>query len=185
MEATENFPLSWRFYWNISFPGVNWILARCWSKASQLESLGPNKVLLNITFGALDPNTWASVLPLWRTIAYKDGYYSWSVAVPNHLSSQNRISDPSLIKNDPWLKKYFFVAINLAQKCESPGFHRTYDNALDLTYFCLSIVCQIPSSVSNLKSHLPSRAVFLTSRSWIPSPSWSLGVQTTLHLSSL
>jgi hypothetical protein len=136
-------------------------------------------------FGGLDPNAWPSVSPLWRTIAYKDGYYSRSVAVPNHLSSQNRISDPSLIKNDPWPKKYFFVAINLVQKCESLGFLRTCDNALDPTYFCLSIVCQIPSSVSNLKSHSPSRVVFLTSGSWIPSPSWSLGLQTTLHLASL
>jgi hypothetical protein len=35
-----------------------------------------------------------------------------------------------------------------------------------------------------LNSHFPSRAVFLTSRSWIPSPPWSLGEHTTLHLAN-
>jgi hypothetical protein len=30
-------------------------------------------------------------------------------------------------------------------------------------YFLFRMVCQVPSSISNLDSHLPSRAVFLTS----------------------
>jgi hypothetical protein len=75
--------------------------------------------------------------------------------------------------------------MSLVQKCESPGFQRTWDNAFEPTNFFLRIVFHMPSSVSNLNSHLPSRAVFLTSRLWIPSPSWSLGEHTTLHLANL
>jgi hypothetical protein len=33
------------------------------------------------------------------------------------------------------VKEIFFIAISLAQKCESPGFQRTYDNAFKLSYF--------------------------------------------------
>ena len=81
-------------------------------------------------------------------------------------------------------KKYFFVAIRLAQKWESTGFQYTWDIALEPTYFFLRRVCHTPSSVSNLNNHLPRRALFLTSRSWMPNPPWSLGRQTTLHLAS-
>jgi hypothetical protein len=45
------------------------------------------------------------------------------------------------------LKKNFFVAIRPAQKCESPGFHKTWDSAFWPIYFLLRIVCQVPSSV--------------------------------------
>jgi hypothetical protein len=44
---------------------------------------------------------------------------------------------------------------------------------------------KISSSINNPKSHFPSRAVFFTSRSWIPSPPWSFGRNATLHLASL
>src|ERR1041384_8534041 len=99
---------------------------------------------------------------------YSAGYCSRRVVLPNHLSSQNLISDPSLIAKDPKRKKFFFVAINPAQKCESPGFHSIWDIALGPTYFLLRRVCHTPSSVRSLNSHLPKRAEFFTSRSWIP-----------------
>jgi hypothetical protein len=136
-------------------------------------------------FGGLDPKTWAIVSPLWCTLAYNTGYYSRSVALPSHLSSQDRTSDPSLIENVPWPKKCFFVAMSSTEKCESPGFQKTFYKAFEPTYFRLRSVCQIPSSVNNLKSHFPRRDVFLISRSWIPSPPWSFGWHTALHLASL
>jgi hypothetical protein len=108
-------------------------------------------------------------ITLWCTIAYNAGY-SRSISFPSRLTSQKHISDPSLIKNDPYLKKCFFIAMSLTQKCESPGFQKTYDNAFEPTYFCLRNFCQIP---------------FLTSRSWMPNPPWSFGRHTTLHLASL
>src|SRR6266508_1585014 len=74
---------------------------------------------LNDTFGGEVSITVAIVSFLWRTILYRAGYYSRRVASPNHLSSQNLISDLSLILNDPKRKKCFFVAIRPAQKCES------------------------------------------------------------------
>ena len=142
------------------------------------------RVLLNVTFGEKIVNTLAIVSLLWRTILYNVGYCSRSVALPSHLSSRKRISDPSLIEKDPYGKKYFFVSIRPAQKCESPGFQRTWDRAFEPIYFLLRSVCQTPSSVSNIESHLPSKALFLTWRSWMPSPPWSLGRQSTLHLAN-
>jgi hypothetical protein len=42
--------------------------------------------------------------------------------------------------------------------------------------------CHTPSWINNLANHFPSKALFLTYRSWTPSPPWSFGRQTTLHL---
>jgi hypothetical protein len=42
--------------------------------------------------------------------------------------------------------------------------------------------CHTPSSVNHLASHFPSKALYLTYRSWSPSSPWSLGPQITLHL---
>jgi hypothetical protein len=66
-----------------------------------------------------------------------------------------------------------------AQKWESPGFQITWEISFEPTYFLLNKVCHTPSSVKNLANHLPSSALFLTSKSWIPSPHWSLGRHTT------
>jgi hypothetical protein len=44
------------------------------------------------------------------------------MALPNHFSSQNFIFEPSLIVDERYGKKYFFVANQASQKCESPGF---------------------------------------------------------------
>jgi hypothetical protein len=87
----------------------------------------------------------------------------------------------NLFRFHPYLRSI----LSPAQKCESPGFHKTCDKAFEPTYFRLRSVCQTLSSVNNRKSHFPRRAVFLTSRSWIPSPPWSFGRQTILHLASL
>jgi hypothetical protein len=125
--------------------------------------------------------TFCKVSPLWRTILYKARYYSRRVVVPNHLSSQNLISAPLLMEKEPYGKKCFLVAIMLAQKCESPGFQITWDISFEPTHFFLNSCCQIPSSVNNLTSHFPSKAMLLTSRSWSPSPPWSFTRQMTLH----
>jgi hypothetical protein len=92
---------------------------------------------------------------------YNARYCSRRVALPSHISSQNRISESSLMEKEPRPKKNFFVAMSPAQKYESPGFQRTRDNAFWPIYFLLRMVCQVPSSVSNLNSYFPSKAVFL------------------------
>jgi hypothetical protein len=55
---------------------------------------------------------------------YNAGYYSRRVTFSRHLSSQNLISDPSLMEKEPRPKKYFFIAMSLAQKYESPDFQK-------------------------------------------------------------
>ena len=67
----------------------------------------------------------------------------------------------------------------------SLGFQYNWDNAFEPIYFLLRRVCQTPSLVNSLNNHFPSRALFLISRLWIPSPPWSLGRQTTFHLANL
>jgi hypothetical protein len=44
--------------------------------------------------------------------------------LPSHLSSQNRISEPSFMEKETRPKKNFFVAMSPAQKCEPPGFQK-------------------------------------------------------------
>ena len=95
------------------------------SNAFQDACFVPSKLLLNETFGGKVPITVAIVSVLFRTMLYSAGYCSLGVVFPSHLSSQKRISYPSLIEKDPCGKKNFFVAIRPAQKCESPGFQRT------------------------------------------------------------
>jgi hypothetical protein len=80
--------------------------------------------------------------------------------LPCHLSSYNRISEPSLMEKVPRQKKYFFVAINPAQKCKPPGFQRTCDNIFEPPYFLFRIVCQVSFLVSSLNIYLLSRSIF-------------------------
>jgi hypothetical protein len=72
------------------------------------------------------------------------------VVVPNHISSQNLISDPSLMEKELYGKKYFLLAIRPAQKCESPDFQVTWDIAFDPTYFLRKMFFHTPSWVNNL-----------------------------------
>jgi hypothetical protein len=53
-----------------------------------------------VTLGGDASKTVEIVSPLWRTILHIVRYCSRSVVFPNHLSSQKRIFDPSLIEND-------------------------------------------------------------------------------------
>src|SRR6266542_783000 len=122
MESTENFPFSCKDHRNSSGPCDSWILSSRSRSAYQSTRRDPTKSRLNDTFGGEVSITVAIVSFLRRTILYRAGYCSRRVASPSHLSSQNLISDPSLILNDPKRKKCFFVAIRPAQKCESPGF---------------------------------------------------------------
>jgi hypothetical protein len=83
------------------------------SKTFQDACPVPSKLLLNETFGGNVSNTFAIVSLLFRTIEYRAGYCSLRVDWPSQISSQKRISDPSLIEKDPCGKKNFFVAISL------------------------------------------------------------------------
>ena len=65
------------------------------------------------------------------------------------------------------------------------SFQDNWDTGFELTYFLLRSCCHTPSSVKSLNSHLLRSAVFFASRSWIPSPHWSFGRHSTLHLASL
>jgi hypothetical protein len=112
-------------------------------------------------------------LMMHNSIQYRILFLEYSSTKP--LILPECTSDPSLIENFPWQKKYYFVAMRLAQKCESRGYQKTIDKAFEPTYFRLRSVCRTPSPVNNLQSQFPRRVVFLTSRSWIPSPPWSFG----------
>jgi hypothetical protein len=125
IEATEKIPLPVRFQRKSSDPCINWAKSRRRNKAFHDTCLGPMRLHLNDTFGGDVSNTLESVSLLCRTIMYSAGYYFWRVALPSHLSSQNLISDPSLMEKDPYGKNNFFVVIRPAQKWESPGFQET------------------------------------------------------------
>jgi hypothetical protein len=155
---------------------------RTCSKTFHDDSLWPTRSHLNVTFSGEVSNTLAIILFLWCTILYKVDICSWTVYLPSHLSSENLIFESSLIKNGAYGKNNFFVSLRPIQKCDSPGFQKTKDNVREPMYFLFIGVYLIPSSVRSLKSHLPRSAVFLISRSWIPSPPWSLGWQATLNL---
>jgi hypothetical protein len=120
-------------------------------------------------------STCATVACLCHTIWYRHGYWSLKDDVPNHWSSQNLIWVPFLIENFPNCKKLLFTFMRPAQKWELPSFQKACDSGLAPRYL-LRINCyQVPSVVSNLNNHLLNNAMFWISRSWIPSPPWSLG----------
>ena len=102
MDSTENCPFPWRFHWNTSYRCDNCTVNNRRSRVLHDWNLGPIKSLLSVTFGGNDSITMAIVSPLWRTIFYRAGYCSWSVAFPSHLSPQNLIFEPSLVEKDPW-----------------------------------------------------------------------------------
>jgi hypothetical protein len=89
MDATQNLPFSCRFQQNYGyFPNVG-------VRHSKIQVY---KSLLNDTFRGKVSNTLAMISPLWRTMLYNAGYCSRREVAPSHLSSQNLISDPSLME---------------------------------------------------------------------------------------
>jgi hypothetical protein len=88
---------------------------------------------------------------------------------------------PFPIWKKPLLKNSSFTRIRPFQKDESVGFACTADKVLCLKYLLRSSSCHTPSSLSNLKSHLLSKHLFLSSRTSTPKPPWSLGRQTIFH----
>ena len=167
---------------NSSIPSDSCILDNLTKILFQDTSLGPKRLLLKDTLGGFVSITSARVSPLCLTIKYRAGYCSRREVWPSHLSSQNIICEPSLILKLPNRKKCFLEAISPAQKCESPGFQTSLDTAFEPTYFLHRMVCHTPSWVRSLYNHLPSNAVFLTFKSCMPNPPYSLGRQTTFHL---
>ena len=101
IDSTENWPFLWRFHRKTSDPCDNCTMDNRWSTMFHDWNLGPIKSLLNVTFGRNDSIIMTIVSPLWSKMLYRAGYCSRSVAFPSHLSSQNLISEPSLIKKDP------------------------------------------------------------------------------------
>jgi hypothetical protein len=141
MDPNRDFSFSCEFQWNTSGPSLKWAVAKRWSKAFQSTRRYPDRSLLNVTLGGELSITFTIVLPLWWTMLYNVGYCSRRVVVPNHLSSYNLISVPSLIENFPRRKNWFFIAISPAQKCESPCFQKIYDKAFETMYFYFRIGC--------------------------------------------
>jgi hypothetical protein len=168
-------------HWSTT-PWIKWTEASRITSSFQDANQGPIRSRLNDTVGSDASMTFAKVSPLCRTILYNTGYCSRRGVEPNHLSSQNHISDPSLIEKYPYWKKVFFYRHNASPKCESPDFQIICEIAFEPTYFLRNNLCHTPSSVNNLTSHFPSKAPFLTSRSWTTSPPCSFGRQMTLHL---
>ena len=101
IDSIENCQFSCRFHRNTSDSCDNCTMDNHWSRMYHNWSLDPIKSLLNATFGGNDCITVAIVSPLWRTMLYRAGYCSRSVAFSSHLSSQNLISEPSLIEKGP------------------------------------------------------------------------------------
>ena len=87
IESTENCPFPWRFHRNTSDPCENYTVDNRWSRMFHEWSMGPIMFLLKVTFGGNDSITAAIVSPLWRTMLYRAGYFSRSLAFPSHLSS--------------------------------------------------------------------------------------------------
>ena len=130
------------------------------TKQSQPCILSPTKALLKEIFSGVVLNTLATVACRRRTMLNREGNWDFNVRLPSHMSSQNRICEPSLSKKCPKLRKLSFTPILLVQKYESPGFLLTCPRVLFFRYLFRNNSCQIPSSLHSLNNHLLSRHLF-------------------------
>jgi hypothetical protein len=115
---------------------------------------------------------------------YIEGYYSQRVAFASHLSSQKYICDPSFNRERSIAEEKLLRSHESRPEVQATKFPDNPGQRLRINIFFFRRVYQKPSLISSLKSHLPRRDDFLTWRSWTPSPPWSLGLQTILHLTS-
>ena len=108
IESTVKDPDVVRFQRNTSRPCVRLIEFNLDNRFCNLDNRfchdirrGAIKSRLKEIFGGDELRTCARVSFLLRTMLYKAGYCSRRLALPSQLSSQKRISDPSLIANEP------------------------------------------------------------------------------------
>jgi hypothetical protein len=85
----------------------------------------------------MTPWQWRVVSPLWRILYYNAAYFIQCWAFPSRVSSHKRISNLSLVIDDPKRKKMFLL----------------FQKKKTLDYFRQMSFCHAPSSDSNLKSH--------------------------------
>ena len=119
----------------------------------------PIRSLLQDTLGICVCSISATVSCFFLTMLYTLGYWSHRDLLPNNMSSENLIWDPSFIMKVPNLSKPRLTFIKLAQKCEYPLFHWTCTSDLIPRYLLRMICCHVPSV----------KAMFLSSRLCIPS----------------
>jgi hypothetical protein len=96
-------------------------------------------------------------------------------------SSQNLILDPSPRMKEPLAKKFSLAFMRPFQKGESIGLLVTWDKVLECKYLLWMICCQTTFSLISLKSHLLNKHLFFNSRTSIPKPPWSFGLQIKFH----
>ena len=128
---------------------------------SQSCSLSPTKALLKEIFSGVVLNTSATTACRRQTMLNREGNWDFNVWLPSHMSSQNRIYEPSLSKKCPKLRNLSFTPIRLVKKYESPGFLLNCPRVLSFRYLFSNNSCQIPSSLHSLNTHLLSRQLIL------------------------
>lgn len=129
-------------------------------------------------------NTCAMVTFFRCTILYNDEYCCDKGVSPNHVSSQTLVLDPFPTLKWPLAKNSSFTLIIPFQNGESLGFAWTSGKVFWIKYLLCKNSCQTPS-LSNLKSHLLNKHLFLSSNTSIPRPPWSFGLQTIFYFVSL
>ena len=152
MELTENLPFWCNFHLKIFGSSDNWMAPRRMSNSFHAAKRGPVRSLWKEISGFYWPKTCLIVTNLCLTIRYKLGYCTLKGLVPNQVSSQKPIWEPSLTENIPNWKNNSLAFITPPQKWESPGFQYTWEIALEPTYLLRMISCQTPFSVSSLLS---------------------------------
>ena len=144
----------------VSLPSYKLMFNNISTIRSQSCSLSPTKALLKEIFSGVVLNTSATVACRRRTMLNREGNWDFNVRLPSHMSSQNRICEPSLSEKRPKLRNLSFTPIRLVQKYESPGFLLTCLRVLSFRYLFRNNSCQIPSSLHSLNNHLLSRHLF-------------------------
>jgi hypothetical protein len=127
-------------------------------------------------------NTLATVISWVQVKLYNLGKTTHIGFSPTHTSSQNLVLHPSPKILSQQLYKICLTSIKPDQNCEHPIYFLSWVRVPFLKYLNFSTFCLVPSSFSNRYNHLQRRLIFLTSKLVRPRPPWSLGWQTSVHL---